>query len=412
MLLLLTSQFSQSGDLEFKISEGIESTDNIDLVPTNETRETTYTTKLGVAVTRDSHKLNTQIEFENEYKDYQDDTFDDENVPSLKATADWRVAPERFAWFLQDIFTQEQIDDLAAGTPNNEQDVNSFTTGPNLFFRLTPTDAIKLEFRYTDSYFEESDEDSTRYSQSIGWQHMLASLTSVSLNLENAVVEFDNEISNDNFDRQDAFVRWETKQARNLLELDIGVTSINRDRGEDEDESLVRFSWNRQLSARSNLDVTLTREISDAGRDIAISTLVGSGQISLADSGTGDVFTDKRLDISYFLQGKQTAAAIDIFSRNQDFQIPSFDEKERGIGIQVKRNMARKLTLTVFGNATRTEFLGVRRTDKDTEYGIGLSFRLGKHLSLNVGGEWSTRDSDDPSQEFREKKATLQIAYN
>ncbi len=228
------------------------------------------------------------------------------------------------------------------------------------------------------------------------------------MNFDNEIVEFDNNVLNEDFDRQDLFVRLDTQQARNALRFDIGETSIDGDRGGDESTPLARFSWNRQLSDRSNLDVSLVREVSDTGRDIGVGTLAGL----TGSSGRGDVFIDKRLNIGYALGGRRTTLIIDVFGRKQDFKLTNSEEKNRGISIEIRRNMSRKVTLSLLGSATRTEFVDIRRVDDDASFGASLSYRLGKSLSFSIEGEWNKRDSDDPSQDYDEKRVTLQIAYN
>ena len=403
-LLFLVGPVGHAAELGFTIAEGIESTDNANLTSANEVRETIYTTELGVTLNQDSPKQDTRIEFLTEYRDYRNNIFDDENVPSLSATVDWTVVPGRFTWILQDVLTQEEIDGLEAATPDNKQDVNNFTTGPDFFFRITQTDAIQVGLRYTDSYFEETDEDSERYSQSIGWQHELSSRTGVSLNFENEAVEFDDNILNEDFDRQDLFIRLDTQQAKNQFQFEIGATSIDRDRGEDGDEPLARFSWNRRLSDRSSLDVSVVREVSDAGRNITVE--------APGSSGPGDVFIDKRLNVGYTLARRRTTIKIDLFGRKQDFKLTKSEEKNRGIDVEIKRNVSRKLTFTLVGGTTRTEFVDIRRVDKDTSFGASLSYRLGRTLSLSVTAEQNHRDSDDSFQDYKENRAMLQIAYN
>lgn len=409
MLLFLSTHIGYAAELEFAISQGIERTDNVDFVPTNETGETIYTTRLGVTLNQDSPKLDAQVEFMTEYRDYRNDTFDDQNVPSLLATVNWAAVPERFTWFLRNILTQEQIDDRASPTPDNEQDVNTFTTGPDFFFRISQSDAIQFGLRYTDSYFEKTEEDSERYSQTIVWQHELSSRTGVSLNFANEAIEFDNDFLNKDFDRQDWFFRLDTQQARNELQFDIGETSIEGDRGEDESEPLARFSWKRRLSDRSNLGIFLVRELSDTGRDVA----VGRGLAGLTGSSDGaDLFTDRRLNAIYTLDARRTTIRIGLFYRKQDFKLTDSEDKARGINIGIKRNVSRKLIVTLLGSATRTEFVDIRRVDDDVSFGAALSYRLGRALSFNIEGEWNKKDSDNPLRDYDEKRATFQIAYN
>ena len=153
----------------------------------------------------------------------------------------------------------------------------------------------------------------------------------------------------------------------------------------------------------------MAREVSDAGRDIAISALTG---LSSGTDRTGDVFIDERLDVIYTLRGRRSEITIGLFGRKQDFEPPNTDEKRRGLNMALRRDVSRKVTLTLLGSATRTEFVDIRRVDDDTSFGASLSYRLGRSLSFSIEGEWNKRDSDDPSQDYDEKRVTLQIAYN
>ena len=78
------------------------------------------------------------------------DTYDDEFLGGLDGTVYYRFIPERFAWSIEDNFAQIAVNGLAVDTPDNRQNLNYFTTGPDIILPLGARTALEVSGRYSD----------------------------------------------------------------------------------------------------------------------------------------------------------------------------------------------------------------------------------------------------------------------
>ncbi len=97
---------------------------------------------------------------------------------------------------VSDNFGQTQPDLLTPVTPANSENINYFSTGPDLTLRLAPTTELRLGARYSLVNYQISPFDSDRVSGSLVLTRSIAERSSVSLNAEHDRVEFANQSVN------------------------------------------------------------------------------------------------------------------------------------------------------------------------------------------------------------------------
>ena len=94
-----------------------------------------------------------------------DNTFDDRFRGKFAGNVNWTLLPERLDWVFEDYMSPQQIDEFASSSPDNEQQVNLFVTGPTLYARFGAATRGQFDLRYGNSYAEENDEfNGDRYS--------------------------------------------------------------------------------------------------------------------------------------------------------------------------------------------------------------------------------------------------------
>jgi hypothetical protein len=120
--------------------------------------------------------------------------------------------PERLDWVFQDYMSPQQINDLASSSPDNEQQVNLFVTGPTLYARFGAATRGQFDLRYGNSYAEENDDfNGDRYSAAARVLHDLDATSAISGNLEAADVEYDDSAQTSDYKRYDAYVGYKRK---------------------------------------------------------------------------------------------------------------------------------------------------------------------------------------------------------
>ncbi len=102
-------------------------TDNVRLVESGEEDDQIVTARIGGHVREDSGPLTGDATASLRYLDYLDNSFSDQTYFDLSGTASWEQVRDRLVWNISDYFTQQDIDNLLPGTPDNTEDINAFS---------------------------------------------------------------------------------------------------------------------------------------------------------------------------------------------------------------------------------------------------------------------------------------------
>ena len=148
----------------------------------DEESETIGTAGLLLGITTDRPKLDADVAAHLEYRHYLDDTFDSEVVGGVNAFVAYAFIPERFIWVVEDNFSQISSDITAVDTPDNRENVNFLSTGPDFTIGLTARTSLQLSGRVSDEYYEERETDSQGLSGSLALIRQMSDASSVSLN--------------------------------------------------------------------------------------------------------------------------------------------------------------------------------------------------------------------------------------
>lgn len=399
--------------------------DNITRVPTDKRSDTIHSVLAGFAYQENTADLVAHVLAQAEYDNYQESTFGNESLYYLDSSAVWTISPQRFLWTVEDSARQALLDSTGVDTPANRTAVNVLSTGPDVFLRFSPAHSMALNARVGDVYTGRADVDSKRLSTAVGWLYQATSITTYSLNYDVLDVNYNNSTINDDFRRQDLFARAEYRPSRSRYALDLGTSSINRDRGDDLRGSLARLIWTRELTTESSFGISASRELSDTGSDILAEsrvltttpvTMGSTTPSTVLSSGivTSDVYVAKRGEIFYTLHSSQIGVKLDASQRKFDFQTiaSTGDRKETGGRMEITYFYSAATTASLIADYTRTEYLNFFRRDTDQDFGIRLDYRLSPRTSLGLEGHRTDRTSTDPSLEFVDKRVFLSVLYS
>jgi hypothetical protein len=387
-------------------------TDNSNLTVTNPQSDLISTPYFGLTYARQSAKTDANVAFRIRRNVYRRETQQNQTFPNLNAVVDWRIVPERFTWALNDFASQNQIDVQNAPTTDNTQNVNTFITGPDGFFRFGDSKRLQLGARFTDSRFEVTNENSTRAVGFGRFSFDLSARSALSLNYDYSSTQFEDP-ANPDFDRQDFFFQARTRRVRSDFVFDAGYTVIDQE-GTSQRNPLFRLTWNRQLAAKSSVGLTGAYVVSDSSLNLAVT---GGSSANLIPGGnvanTANTFVDERLNFFYTNSGRRTTTTIRFYARDQNYETTPNDQSGLGAAFNISRRITPKLTASFLASYQKTEFRDETptRIDYDTDMGLNFSYSLGRWLAFNGGLTWSNRDSDDPTQDYTETRAILGITY-
>ena len=129
---LSAAQGVAESELIWSLEAGAEHTDNVARAPVDEESETVGVGRFNIAVDAVRPRLTANIGANLEYRDYVDEAFQSELVGGLDGFVSYAFVPERFIWVVTDNYGQIANQRTLADSPDNRQNVNYFSTGPDI----------------------------------------------------------------------------------------------------------------------------------------------------------------------------------------------------------------------------------------------------------------------------------------
>jgi hypothetical protein len=254
--------------LEYGVDAGIGETDNINMTPTNKVSQTTALIDVDFDAKERSERLDADARGAFSYLDFLQGAYGNELIGRFDGSAELALIQDRLTWRFQDDFGQAQLDPFAAVTPANRENVNYFSTGPQLELRFGPTVFLNAGARYTRTDYQTSPFDSNRFEGDLAVGTHLSSRSSASVDGSFERVLFtttviDGVVVNTNFNRSSVFGHYELEGARTTLTANLGATKV--DQGSDSNTGpSAKLQVARALSSASKLTFSLGRDLTDA----------------------------------------------------------------------------------------------------------------------------------------------------
>lgn len=402
-------------NLAYQLNVGAGHSDNVARTETNEIEEDIASAGLQFSLDQSSSRLQTDLVGNFAYYDYLDDTFDSEFLGNFVGNVAIDFVPERFQWVVSDNFGQVLTDAFQPATPENREYINYLTTGPNIMMSFGSQTRLRLGARYSTTDYEDSPFDSVSTLGELQIARLLSSAVSLSLNARVSQTEYDEELLNADYDRTEAFLRYDAAGARTFLTVDAGYTEIERDAtSETEDGSLFRISVSRRVSPSSIVSLTGGREFSSSGEAFA-STQVGGGVDLGAAPGrqTVDPFTNEFVTLGWTYERSRTG--IDLFgsrSKQSYDDRPLLDQTLVDISAGVHRDLSPTVRIRLQGAYSEGSFAESGSDYDEMSGGLTLSWRLSRSLSLGLTYNHYDRTSDAVDGGYTENRYWLSLNYS
>ena len=402
----------------------VEYSNNILLTPANEEHGWVGIVSSGFSMREDGPRLNTNLAASVEYQDYRSDQFEDRTNLGLNGVAVWSISPEQLTWTAEDVFVQVLRDRASLDIPSNRENANTFSTGPDAFLRLNPVNTLSVGARYADYYFENietgtgptGDRDSTRVSGIARWIYRYTPRTTLSLNYSSERTDFDDPMNNENFRRRDAYFSLQTRttQTGSGVNLDLGGTTIVRDRSAEVQGALGRLSVHRQSTPRSAYRLAASAEYTDNARDLLTAGLTGGDPSLVSAPGQTDILYAKQADATYSGTSGFLDTVLRAYGRSEAYELAVLnDVKIAGGGVELSYKLTEALTGSLTGNWSKTDYQNVDRIDILASAGLGLVYRAREPLTVSLTLTRNERVSDGAvaGQEYEEFRAALGVSY-
>lgn len=393
---------------EFSLTGGASWSDNIARIAEDEQDGSVGRAGVLLGYAEKTRRLATSLDANVAYEHYFDDTFDDGVVGGVDGTLDFSLIPERLRWFVQENFGQITSDPFAATTPENRENINYFTTGPDVIFQLGSANSLNLSGRYSDTQYETTNRDSQQYGGSIALARQLSGRSTVSVNVGADKIEFDDTTVNTDYDRYQAYLRYAVQGARTSLSVDAGYTSLDLG-SQTSDGVLARLSVTRRLSTAATLTLGAGTQFSDSGdlfRDVQNARGVSLDTTSVL--GTSDPFVSRFGSLGFGFSRNRTSIGVSVIHRKEEYEnVTALDRAVTNWDAHFSRQLSRVLEFRLFAQLEQERFDSTQFDDDELRGGAYLSWSVGPRVSLRLQYDRFDRDSSDATTEYTENQIGL-----
>lgn len=400
-------------EFNFSLSAGAARSDNIRRAEDDEESGTVGLAGIQLAYAQRSRRLESDIDVNATYENYSDDAFEDDVIGGANAKFSFGIVPDRFSWMAQENFGQVTSDPFAADTPDNRENINYFTTGPDLLLHFGGDYSIRIAARYSDLQYEVAPTDGTQYSGTLSLARELSSASSVSLVLNSSRFEFDDEVLNTDYDRNQIFLHYEALGRRTQLSADLGYTALEIG-DESPSGALARFSISRQVSSSASMSASIGTQFSDAGELFREGQdLSGVETTTSSVVGAGDPFRSDFGSLSFNFDRHRTAFGVSVRAEHERYEnVTALDRDLMNWEASVLRRISPTLDVKVFGRLTQQDFTNLDFDSDELDIGAYLNWTLGRRISLRLQYDQFDRDSSTGTDDYTEGRASLNVYWS
>lgn len=419
-LILTASSAALAARLDYTAEIGYLHSDNINLSAVDPVAENLLIPQLAFRFSEDGSVVRAQVNGLVEYRDYLGGAFGNEFRGTLDGVVDWTLIPERLKWSFADSLGLNPINLRLPDSPDNLQQTNVFSTGPTLQFRLGQSTMGQAELRYTDSYAQTTDEfNSGRLSAALRALKDLDSTRHLSANLEASKINYDNNSQQSDYTRYAGYAGYTQKLSQLDLDVALGYSHFDFDRGEHINAALIRANLNWRASAQNTFGLGVYRDISDAATSLAISNAdIGNGFGGISIGGAAispDVYKNHRIEGRYALETVRisliSAVSFGTIRYISDSAIDS-DRNELEGRVDLAYKLRPNLTLGVLAGIIRRDYQVGNVDTRDTLFGAYLRQQMSRHWGWRVDIARNERKDQTDALSYHESSAYVRLIYS
>jgi hypothetical protein len=404
--------------LLYGVDAGFAESDNVTMSTTGKVSQTMAVADADFDIKQQSRRLDVDAKGNFSYIDYLQNAYGSQLIGRFDGLAHVALVPEHLTWALQDNFGQVGLDPYTPMIPNNIENVNYLSTGPDLALRFSGTNFVNFSARVARVQYAVSPYNSDRFLGRLAWGLQLSAHSSVSLNADTERVLFENTVVNSDFERTNGFVRYEVQGARTDFAADLGATTISQS-GVATSGPLARIELSRKISATATLRASAGRDLTDAST--SFSGLQG-GAIGLVGTAPAAVsannYTRTYATVGWEYKHNRTTLALSArWEKDGYASQPLLDVTYGGAEFKLERKLTRAFSVEVLGRFFKTDYahtviLPVNGSSNfnDELIAAGLTWRHGRGLEIRLRGEHSARVATEFGS-FRENRAILTVGY-
>jgi hypothetical protein len=395
---------------EMAINAGAIQSDNVTRVADDESSGTIGRIGLDLAYANKTRRVDVDVDVNGGYETWPDDAYDDDFFGGGSASLDFGIAPERFNWLVQENFGQITANPFAADTPDNRENVNYFTTGPDFKMPLGSAARLDIAARYSDFQYELREVDGSSYGGDIAVVRDISLKSSLSLNFSGDRYDYDE--SND-YDQYQAYLRYAAKGSRTQIDADLGYTRLDVN-DESPDGMLARVSLVRRIASGMSVSARFGTEYSSSGNLFREGQEIGGVGGGTSDVvATADPFTSRYASIGFELARHRTVISMSVRQEQERYEAATtLDRDLTHYNLLLRRSLSPVLELSVFGEFEQQDYENLDFESDDTRAGAFLNWQLGRRTALRFQYDYYHRGATDESSSFAENRLALYVIWS
>lgn len=386
--------------------------DNITRVSDNKVSDVTHQPGVFVALDHEGSKIRANARYDYERRIRQEGSFDNDDSLSGTSTIVWQAIPGRLDFTASNTRTETTVDGQQTDLPTNLQVTDSTRVGPTLRFRVRRNDEIQLQYFYTQTRADVTENtDSKRQSASLSYLMNVGQNDQLVFNVANNKVEFDG-VGVPDLDAVTGSVQWQRSGPSLDFSLLAGYTTMDRTLGRDDIESEVfdaRLTW--RMTPQTAVSLTAVRELRDRASILELGILP-FGTNSQIDSDLNEVFLNDRAEILFSTVLYNNEFMLALGYDKQDF-VDLLEDLERTTAtLGWQRRLNPRLTAGIQLSYVQEKQLDLLLQEEDRLGGeVSLEYTHSRRLSLMLTGSHNSVDTPISIQEYSENLFSLRVDY-
>jgi len=348
---------ARSPFLVYGVDAGVGETDNVSLVSTDKVSQTLAVADVDFAVNEQTRLLNLKAAGDFSDINYLQGAYGNQLIGRFDGIGKVAIVPGRLTWTVQDDFGQSAIDPYTPQIPTNLEDINYFSTGPDLILPLDAIDFINVGALYKRTQYQTTPFNSNRLSGTVAFGRNLSAGSSISLDGSFERIMFDDTTLNTDYDRTSPYAHYELHGARTDLTADLGATRVTEAHSSTTG-SLATVELSRKLSAAAKLTFTAGRQLTDAGASFSSVQPGASGTVtSAAAAQTSENYTATYASAGWQYARYRTTLAVSARWEKDTYPGESaLDHNRPGAEFKLERRLTRTLTAQLLGRWYKTDY--------------------------------------------------------
>jgi len=415
VVFLVSCGGASAAEVDAEFRAGYTVSDNIFLQPEDGIEDSIWSAGLTLSIFEESNRTLVDVRLVADYLNYFD-TFDSETVGALDALFDYDFVENYFSWRIQNNYGQRLADPLGTPNPGNRENINFFTTGPNVDIPMGERYFLGLEGRISSVRYEESVNENDRTSGLLRLARRTDGNAVMSLNVATENIEYANGATAEDFRVNEAFVAYDANNDRNIILVNVGYAEVESD-NDSADGYLVRAQWTRFTTESKTFLVSAGSEYSSQGDVFRLSQSNGRAIGGTVDASTNDIpFRNNYFYSRYSATGDRTRMSIEVDWSQEDFeyQDPLAVALDRDIlrgSFDIERDITRKFYVGLELRYRTRDYKFVDRDDDDIRVIATLGFRFSDAFNMFLSYRYQDRDSNDVTESFTENRGTIGFEY-